>query len=81
MADLYDLAAPKKATNLSLNSDLLEKSKALKINLSATMEQALKEKLKAAEAEAWKRENKVAVEAYNDFVAEHGCLSEEYKEF
>ena len=45
MLQLYDVKAPKKATNLSLNSDLLKKSKALDINLSATLEQALKEKL------------------------------------
>ncbi|MGJ8630116.1 MAG: type II toxin-antitoxin system CcdA family antitoxin [Glaciecola sp.] len=46
MADLYDIAAPKKATNLSLNSDLLEKARGLKVNFSATLEQALSDKLK-----------------------------------
>ena len=34
MESLFDLDAPKKATNLSVNSDLLKKSKALNINLS-----------------------------------------------
>ena len=81
MADLYDLAAPKKATNLSINSDLLEKARGLKVNLSAILEQALSNKLKSVEAEKWKRENKAAVEAYNEFVAENGCLSDEYREF
>lgn len=81
MADLYDLAAPKKATNLSLNRDLLEKARDLKVNLSATLEQALTEKIKSVEAEKWKRENKIAVEAYNEFVAENGCLSDEYRDF
>ncbi|MDC1347094.1 type II toxin-antitoxin system CcdA family antitoxin [Glaciecola sp.] len=37
MADLYDIAASKKATNLSLNSDLLEKARGLKVNLSLKM--------------------------------------------
>lgn len=46
MADLYDKAAPKKATNLSLNSNLLEKARGLQVNLSATLEQALSQKLK-----------------------------------
>ncbi len=36
MQDLYDIHAPKKATNLSLNSDLLQKARDLKVNLSAT---------------------------------------------
>ena len=51
MQDLYDIHAPKKATNLSLNSDLLQKARNLKINLSATLEQALRDKLKSVEAE------------------------------
>ena len=58
MQDLYDINAPKKATNLSLNSDLLQKARSLKVNLSATLEQALKDKLKSVEAEKWKQENK-----------------------
>ena len=45
METLFDSNAPKKPTNLSLNSDLLEKSRKLKINLSATLEEALKHKL------------------------------------
>ncbi len=48
MQTLYDDKAPKKAANLSVNSDLLMRSKALNINLSSTLEQALK--LKLAEA-------------------------------
>jgi len=38
MADLYDLTAPQKPTNLSLNSDLLKKARELKVNLSATLD-------------------------------------------
>ena len=39
----YDHNAPKKPTNLSINSDLLRKAKELDINLSAALEQALKD--------------------------------------
>ena len=81
MQSLYDNKAPKKATNLSLNSDLLKKSKALDINLSATLEQALKEKLAESEAEKWLTENKNAIKAYNEFVDEHGCFGDEYRTF
>jgi antitoxin CcdA len=81
MQDLYDVNAPKKATNLSLNSDLLQKARSLKVNLSATLEQALRDKLKSVEAEKWKKENKAAIAAYNEFVAENGCISDEYKNF
>ncbi|NRB42283.1 MAG: type II toxin-antitoxin system CcdA family antitoxin [Pseudomonadales bacterium] len=81
MQSLYDMDAPKKATNLSLNSDLLIRSKALNINLSATLEQALKEKLANIEAEKWSGENKNAIKAYNEFVEENGCFGDEFRSF
>ncbi|WP_281561659.1 type II toxin-antitoxin system CcdA family antitoxin [Thalassomonas sp. RHCl1] len=81
MQPLYDFDAPKKATNLSLNSDLLKKTKALNINLSATLEQALTDKLKSIEEKKWVKENKNAITAYNDFVEENGCFADEFREF
>ncbi len=81
MPSLFDQTAPKKATNLSVNSDLLAKSRALKINLSATLERALEAELAAAQAEVWKRENAAAIRAYNDFVEENGCFGDEYRAF
>jgi antitoxin CcdA len=81
MQPLYDFDAPKKATNLSLNSDLLIKSKALNINLSATLEQALKEKLAITEAKNWVKENKNAIKSYNEFIEENGCFADEFRSF
>ena len=81
MPTLYDPNAPKKAANLSVNSDLLAKTRALNINLSATLEQALKEQLAKREAERWAEENQAAIQAYNDFVDAHGCFGDEFREF
>ncbi|MEX2132168.1 MAG: type II toxin-antitoxin system CcdA family antitoxin [Pseudohongiellaceae bacterium] len=81
MLELYDPTAPKKATNLSINSDLLVKAKAKGINLSAVLEQALTEKLLTTEGDNWVRVNENAIKAYNAFVDEQGCLSDEFKEF
>ncbi len=81
MQQLFDFNAPKKPTNLSVNSDLLKKSKLLGINLSATLEQALTDKLAKVESEKWAEENKNAIRAYNDFVDENGCFGEEFREF
>lgn len=39
MSQLYNINAPKKPTNLSVNSDLLKRARALNVNLSATLEQ------------------------------------------
>ncbi len=81
MDSLFDTDAPKKATNLSVNSDLLSKSRALDINLSATLEQALQAKLAQANADNWRNENRKAIRAYNEFVEENGCFGSEYQKF
>lgn len=81
MLELYDLSAPKKAANLSVNSDLLNKAKAKDINLSATLEKALKDKLLSLEGENWVRENQQAIKAYNNFVDQHGCFGDDFREF
>ena len=81
MNRLFDENAPKKPTNLSINSDLLAKARALKINLSATIEEALESRLVEAEAKKWAAENKAAIQAYNDFVEENGCFGEEFRSF
>ena len=77
----YDENAPKKPTNLSINSDLLKRTKSLDINLSATLEKVLNDILvKQAEAE-WREQNKKAIGAYNEFVEENGCFSDEFRSF
>lgn len=75
----FDVQAPKKATNVSINSDLLAKARALKINLSATLETAVAERV--SESERWKRENAAAIAAYNRWVQEHGSLGDALKRF
>jgi len=80
MTTIYDMNAPKKPTNLSINSDLLAKSRAMNINLSATLEEALMSELARAEGENWAKENKAAIKAYNKFVEEHGCVGDDFRE-
>jgi antitoxin CcdA len=81
MSQLYDLKAPKKPTNLSINSDLLSKARASKINLSATLEHALAQQLRQTEREKWKNENREAIEALNELADEHGLFSDSFREF
>ncbi|OIP99216.1 MAG: acetoacetyl-CoA synthase [Zetaproteobacteria bacterium CG2_30_46_52] len=76
MQPVYDINAQKKATNLSLNSDLLEQAKALKINLSATLEKSLAEEVRKQKAQAWLAENKQAIEEYNKRIEESGLFSD-----
>ena len=70
MQTLYDRDAPKRATNLSINSDLLKRARSMNVNLSATLEKALEAKLAESEAEQWQRENSNAIKAYNDAISD-----------
>jgi antitoxin CcdA len=79
MTHSYDLSAPKKSANLSINSDLLEKARRLKLNLSATLERALAEQVQHAERERWLEENRHAIDAANRLAAEHGLFSDSYQ--
>ena len=63
------------------NSDLLRRTRELNINLSATLERALKEELSKREAAQWVEENRAAIKSYNDFVEQHGCFGDEFREF
>lgn len=81
MPQFYDSKAPKKPTNLSINSDLLLKARERKINLSATLEQALAQQLRQSEREKWKSENKEAIEALNELAEKHGLFSDSFRDF
>jgi antitoxin CcdA len=81
MTQVFNVNAPKKPTNVSINSDLLEKAKGLNINLSATLEAALAEQLRTEQRNQWKAENAKAIEAYNRFVEDNGVFSDGLRKF
>ncbi|MDT8399552.1 MAG: type II toxin-antitoxin system CcdA family antitoxin [Pseudomonadales bacterium] len=81
MNHVYNTQAPKKPTNVSINSDLLEKARGLNINLSATLEQALAEQLRHEQRAQWLRENADAIKAYNQFVESSGTFSDSVRKF
>jgi antitoxin CcdA len=81
MQVIYETQAPKRATNLSVNSDLLNKARALNINLSATLEESLIAIIKTKQQEAWLEQNKQAIEAYNQKADEQGTFSDTLRAF
>lgn len=80
MHDIYKRNAPKKPTNLSINSDLLNKAKDLKINLSATLESALEDKVRLLARDQWLKENKKAIASLNELVENNGLFSDSYRD-
>jgi Post-segregation antitoxin (ccd killing mechanism protein) encoded by the F plasmid len=81
MGKIYNQDAPKKPTNLTVNSDLLAQAKTMKINISATLESALAEAVKQKKREEWLAENAVAISNYNEKISEYGLFSDEMRAF
>ncbi len=77
----FDASAPKKATNLSINSDLLRQAKELNINLSQQVEGYLSELVRKAKEQQWRAENAEFIAAYNRHIEAEGLPLEQYRTF
>jgi antitoxin CcdA len=73
--------APKKATNLSLNSKVLEAAREMGMNLSQTVDALLADEVKRRYWEQWNERNKEAVDEYNARIAKYGLPLEKYRTF
>ncbi len=73
--------SPKRATNVSLPSDLVDEAKRLGVNLSQACEKGLAEQVKMALGEQWKRENKGAIESWNQWIDKNGLPLAKYRQF
>ena len=73
--------APKKATNLSLNADVLKMAKELGMNISQTVDALLAEEVKRRYWEQWNERNREAIDAYNARIAKHGLPLAKYRGF
>ncbi len=71
--------APKKATNLSLNSKVLEEARRMEINISQTVDVLLANEIQRRYWDKWNEQNKDAIDAYNTRVAEHGLALAKYR--
>ncbi|MFM9862039.1 MAG: type II toxin-antitoxin system CcdA family antitoxin [Micropepsaceae bacterium] len=71
----------KRATNLSVDPDLLKRAKALGINVSSVLDDSLRERIRREEERRWLEDNKEAFEALNRDTREHGVWSERLRRF
>jgi antitoxin CcdA len=74
-------AAPKRAANVSVRSDLLDAAREAGVNLSATLERALQQELSEIKRKRWREQNRDAIAAYNDSVETHGTFSDDVRRF
>jgi len=75
------VSALKKATNISLNADLIAEAKALGINISQACERGLAAELAEVRSARWRAENAKAISTWNDFVEQDGLPLARYRQF
>ncbi|WP_332814750.1 type II toxin-antitoxin system CcdA family antitoxin [Ramlibacter sp.] len=73
--------APKKATNLSLNSKVLEMARELGMNVSQTVDELLAAEVRRRYWERWSEENREAIAEYNARIAREGLPLAKYRTF
>jgi antitoxin CcdA len=71
----------KKATNVTVDADLLREAKALDINLSQVLERGLADVVRQARERRWLAENEAAIEEYNLRIARDGLWSDGFRRF
>lgn len=76
-----DQKSPKRATNVSLSTQLIAEAKELGINISQACEQGLRETIGKTRAEAWLEVNREALQSSNAYVEKHGLPLTKYRQF
>ena len=71
----------RRAANVTLPEPLIQEAKALGINISQACEKGLAAAVSEAQAAAWLKENRPAIDAWNDYIEEHGIPLAEFRQF
>lgn len=77
MQHIYNVNATRRAVNLSANSDLVDRVRSEKGNLSALFEESMITFLAEREMMRWKEESQASFNSYNRMVEERGSVSED----
>ena len=77
----YNVSAPKRATNVTVNADLLAQARQCGVNLSQTLEDALKMRLAEERRRKWLEDNREAIEDYNKHFEKYGLWSDGLRMF
>jgi antitoxin CcdA len=68
----------KRAVNVSVDTELLNVAKEMKINLSQVLERALRELTAEERAQRFYTQHRSAIDSYNSFVESRGTLAEAF---
>jgi antitoxin CcdA len=76
------MSAPlRKATNLSIDANLIAEAKALNVNVSRAAERGIDDAVRREKARRWQEENAEAIRSSNEWVEKHGLPLEKYRPF
>ena len=75
------ITTARRATNVSLDANIVAEAKELGVNVSRACEKGLLADLREARAKRWQVENREMIDACNKWVREHGLPLEEYRMF
>ena len=73
--------APRKPVNLSLDAGLVADAKALDLNLSRIMEEALRIRIREEKARRWQEDNAEAIRLSNEELEKNRLWSDGYRLF
>jgi antitoxin CcdA len=69
----------KRAVNVSVDASILDMAKAMNINLSQTLEDALRRRTQDERDRRFQDEHREAIEAHNRFIEKNGIWSKKYR--
>ena len=72
---------PRKPVNLSLDADLVDEARTLNINLSRSLEDALRTCIREEKARRWQEANAEAIRLSNEELEKNGLWSDECRRF
>ena len=73
--------APKRAVNLSLNSQVLDLAKEMGMNISQTVDQLLSAEVQRQYWQRWQTDNAQAIAEYNARIEREGLFSDRVRTF
>lgn len=74
-------ATTRRAANLSIDANLMEEARQLKINLSRAAETGIAKAVADEKARQWKEENAEAIRSSNEYVEKYGLPLAKYRQF
>lgn len=74
-------ASPRRATNVTLPETLLQDAREMGINLSQACERGLAAEVVDAHRQRWLKENKDAMDAWNDHITKCGLPLAAFRQF